>query len=106
MKKSAFLFCCLVLIYILPAFAQSRVVTGLSNGSKFAKGKNDDAFKIDFNDERWQTVSVPHDWAIYGPFDKEIDRQVVAIEQNAEKIATEKTGRTGALPYTRESCYR
>jgi beta-galactosidase len=61
---------------------------------------------VDFNDKSWQTVSVPHDWAIYGPFDKEVDKQVVAITQNNEKVASEKTGRTGALPYIGEGWYR
>lgn len=86
--------------------AQVRIVTPLSDGWKFSKGKNDQAFQVDFNDNHWQTVSVPHDWAIYGPFDKEIDKQVVAITQNNEKVATEKTGRTGALPYIGEGWYR
>ena len=54
----------------------------------------------------WQTVSVPHDWAISGDFDKEIDKQIVAIEQNGEKEATEHTGRTGSLPYIGTGCYR
>ncbi|RYZ59600.1 MAG: DUF4982 domain-containing protein [Chitinophagaceae bacterium] len=49
---------------------------------------------------------MPHDWAIYGPFDKEIDKQVVAITQNNEKVASEKTGRTGSLPYIGEGWYR
>ena len=43
---------------------------------------------------------------IYGPFDKEIDKQEVAISQNGENSATEKTGRTGALPYIGEAWYR
>jgi len=38
--------------------------------------------------------------------DREIDKQVVAIEQNGETIATEKTGRTGALPYIGTGWYR
>jgi beta-galactosidase len=49
---------------------------------------------VNFNDSKWETVTVPHDWAIYGPFDKMwINR---AIVQNGENIATEKTedGRT------------
>ncbi len=29
-------------------------------------------------------VTIPHDWAIYGPFDKEIDKQTIAITQNGE----------------------
>lgn len=54
----------------------------------------------------WKQVSVPHDWAISGDFDKEIDKQVVAIEQNGEKIASEKTGRTGSLPWIGKGEYR
>ena len=57
-------------------------------------------------DKRWQDVQVPHDWAISGPFDKEIDKQTVAIEQNGEKQATEKTGRSGSLPWIGEGWYR
>ena len=73
---------------------------------KFAKGENESATSVGFNDAAWQTVKVPHDWAIYGPFDKEIDKQVVQITQNNEKIATEKTGRTGALPFIGVGWYR
>ncbi len=47
----------------------------------------------------WKPVSVPHDWAIEGPFDKKWDLQIVAIEQNGEKEKTEKSGRSGALPW-------
>ena len=54
----------------------------------------------------WQTVSVPHDWAISGPFDKKWDLQTVAIEQNGEKQATEKSGRSGSLPWIGEGYYK
>ncbi|MCP4453756.1 MAG: glycoside hydrolase family 2 protein, partial [Planctomycetes bacterium] len=54
----------------------------------------------------WETVSVPHDWAIKGPFDKEIDRQVVRVTQDLEKVAKERTGRTGALPHIGIGWYR
>ena len=57
-------------------------------------------------DAQWQTVSVPHDWAISGPFDKKWDLQRVAIVQNGEKEATEKTGRSGALPWIGEGRYK
>lgn len=50
-------------------------------------------------------VTIPHDWAISGPFDREIDRQVVAITQNGETEATEKTGRSGSLPWIGEGRY-
>ena len=54
----------------------------------------------------WQQVEIPHDWAISGPFDKKWDLQVVAIEQNGEKEATEKSGRSGALPWIGEGRYK
>ena len=56
--------------------------------------------------EGWEKVSVPHDWAIYGPFDRSNDLQTVAVVQNRENIATEKTGRTGGLPYIGKGAYR
>ena len=51
----------------------------------------------------WQTVRIPHDWAIAGPFDKKWDIQYVAIEQNGEKEKTEKSGRSGAFGCTSSS---
>lgn len=86
--------------------AQVRTVMLLDQGWKFARGHHENAFLQKFDDNGWQTVSVPHDWAISGPFDKNIDKQVVAIVQNGEKSATEKTGRTGALPHIGEGWYR
>ena len=61
---------------------------------------------VGYDDRKWQIVSVPHDWAISGPFDKEIDKQTVAIVQNGEKEATEKTGRSGSLPWIGAGWYR
>ncbi|GAB3647039.1 beta-galactosidase GalB [Echinicola sediminis] len=85
--------------------AQSRLIKELE-AWKFFKGKNENAFQEDFDDSKWESVTVPHDWAIYGPFDKEVDKQIVKIVQNNEKEATEKTGRTGALPFTGVGWYR
>ena len=76
-------------------FAQSRLETTLSEGWQFSQDR-----------ETWKTVSVPHDWAIAGPFDKKWDLQKVRIEQNGEKEATEKSGRSGALPWIGEGHYK
>lgn len=54
----------------------------------------------------WQNVTVPHDWAIYGPFDRSQDLQKVAVEQNGETEETWKTGRTGGLPYVGKGYYK
>ncbi len=84
----------------------TRTTTVLSDNWKFSKNVVGDASDINFNDTAWETVSVPHDWAIKGPFDKKWDLQQVAITQNGEETATEKTGRTGALPHIGTGWYR
>lgn len=55
---------------------------------------------------QWNNVTVPHDWAIYGPFDRKYDLQKVAVEQNGETEETWKTGCTGGLPYLGKGYYR
>lgn len=54
----------------------------------------------------WKSVVIPHDWAISGPFDKKWDLQYVAITQNGEKEKSEKSGRSGALPWIGRGFYR
>lgn len=82
----------------LPVQAQ-RTVSTLKQGWEFTKGRPSET-------TTWQQVRVPHDWAIYGPFDRANDLQVVAVEQNGETEQTEKTGRTGGLPFIGKGTYR
>lgn len=76
-----------------------RQVTTLNEGWEFTKGRPDASTK-------WQQVRVPHDWAIYGPFDIANDLQKVAVEQNGETEETLKTGRTGGLPFIGKGTYK
>ncbi|MCM1319480.1 MAG: DUF4982 domain-containing protein [Muribaculaceae bacterium] len=76
-----------------------RAVTTLNNGWLFSKGALPDVTE-------WQQVRVPHDWAIYGPFDRDNDLQIVAVEQNGETEKTVKTGRTGGLPFIGKGVYK
>lgn len=85
-------------VFTIGLYAQ-RTVTTLHDGWEFTKGRPTDATK-------WQQVRVPHDWAICGPFDRANDLQTVAVEQNGEKEKTEKTGRTGGLPFIGQGTYR
>lgn len=87
------------------SFEKERTVKELIQW-KFFKGDHQSAARVDFNDAHWESVIIPHDWAIKGPFDKEIDKQNVAIIQNGENIPNEKTGRTGALPFLGVGWYR
>lgn len=80
------------------AYGERRVTT-LNDGWEFKKG---DAAA----ESAWQKVRIPHDWAIYGPFDRDNDLQKVAVEQNGETEETVKTGRTGGLPFIGKGTYR
>ena len=57
-------------------------------------------------DTVWREVTIPHDWAISGPFDRENDLQKVIVVQNGENEATWKTGRSGGLPWMGKAHYR
>ena len=78
----------------------------LEKNWKFSKGDVAEAADPTFDDSRWESVTVPHDWAIYGPFDRNHDLQNVAVTQNFETQASVKTGRTGGLPYMGVGWYR
>ena len=88
----------LTLLCSVAVWAQPRQEITLSDNWQFSLQST--------HNQLWETVSVPHDWAISGPFDKKWDLQKVAIEQNGEKEATEKSGRSGALPWIGEGHYK
>ena len=73
---------------------------------KFSREDNPEFSGTAYNDAHWQSVTVPHDWAIYGPFDMENDIQRTAIKQDGQKAAIEHTGRTGGLPFVGVGWYR
>ncbi|EKY11283.1 glycosyl hydrolase family 2, sugar binding domain protein [Capnocytophaga sp. oral taxon 332 str. F0381] len=78
----------------------------LEKGWKFSREDNPEFSESTYNDGHWQSVTVPHDWAIYGPFDMENDIQRTAIKQDGQKAAIEHTGRTGGLPFVGVGWYR
>lgn len=58
------------------------------------------------NGDAWQPVTVPHDWAIKGPFDKQWDRQFLGITQDGQRTPIWHTGRSGGLPWLGRGEYR
>ena len=84
----------LMLTIALASSAQTRVFE-LNKHWQFSRDK-----------VNWQEVTVPHDWAIAGPFDKKWDLQVVAIKENGEETETEHSGRSGALPWIGDGYYK
>lgn len=103
--KLRLIFTLFLFIFFCNLYAQ-RSEFLLEKGWKFIKGDYPEAVNKNFDDKNWEPVVVPHDWAIYGPFDRKHDLQEVAITQNGETVATIKTGRTGGLPYVGTGWYR
>ena len=58
------------------------------------------------NDLAEQPVTIPHDWAVSGPFARENDLQITHIVQNGESVNYEHSGRTGGLPHVGKGKYR
>lgn len=86
--------------------AQVRTSYTFEKGWKFTREDNVGFVQPEFNDTQWQSVVVPHDWAIYGPFGINNDKQLTAIAQDGQKDAIEHAGRTGGLPFVGVGWYR
>ena len=84
---------------LFPCNAQRTEVL-LEKGWKFHLGDAEGLYASDYDDSSWQDVTVPHDWAIYGPFSRDID-----LQPNDDNTAV-MTGRTGGLPYVGCGWYR
>nr|WP_302829511.1 beta-galactosidase GalB [uncultured Bacteroides sp.] len=96
------------LLFALPFIADAQVRTEqtFEKGWKFTRDDNPEFSREVYNDAKWQSVTVPHDWAIYGPFSINNDKQNVAISQDGQKEAMEHAGRTGGLPFVGVGWYR
>jgi beta-galactosidase len=51
--------------------AGGRTIADFNSEWRFSKGDPAGAEKTDFDDQSWQPVRLPHDWAIAGPFNPE-----------------------------------
>ncbi|MDD4992128.1 MAG: beta-galactosidase GalB [Paludibacter sp.] len=78
----------------------------LDENWKFSLGEIKNASLLNFNDSSWETVSVPHDWAIRKQFDLNQDIQWVQVREDGDKEPKLRTGRTGALPIFGIGWYR
>ncbi|MEI7725990.1 MAG: glycoside hydrolase family 2 TIM barrel-domain containing protein, partial [Bacteroidota bacterium] len=78
----------ILVLVLLSLFTHAREVITLQSNWKFAKGPQENAWKVNFDDSKWEQVSIPHDWAISGPF------------------IPDGNGNTGKLPWKGEGWYR
>lgn len=99
------IFIAALLLLPLHFFAQRKTVL-LDKDWKFIKTDVSKGQAIDLDDHQWETVSVPHDWAIKGPFDQSADAQTVMVTEDGEKKPALRSGRTGGLPWTGVGWYR
>jgi len=85
----------------------SRQTIPLKYGWKFTRSDDSGSMAADYDDSAWERVRVPHDWAIAGPFDREVDVQrIVKKQADVERGVVEITGRTGGLPHVGVGWYR
>lgn len=82
----------LIIIFLLPftltTEAQQRQIITLQKDWKFNLGDVPQGESLNLNDADWETIAVPHDWAIKGPFILDGD------------------GNTGKLPWKGVGWYR
>ncbi len=101
-----------ILFFLLPVFVScsmnqtSRMTFLLDKDWKFINEEVTGAEKPETNTADWETVSIPHDWAISGEFDKSIDAQETTVIEDGEQISRVRVGRTGALPHIGIGWYR
>lgn len=97
-----------MMLLVLPVCVAAQVRTErlLEKGWKFTREDNATFSATECDDSKWQSVTVPHDWAIYGPFSIDNDKQNLAITQDGQKEAMEHAGRTGGLPFVGTGWYR
>ena len=86
MKRATLLI--ILSLALFSAQAQSRNWVNMNEDWKFTKGNPADAEAVNFDDSSWEEVTVPHDWAITGPFNEA------------------EPGFTGKLPWKGEGWYR
>ncbi len=62
-------FILLILILSASLSMNAREIVSFNSNWKFYLGEAENAQTVDFDDSGWTDVSIPHDWAISGPFD-------------------------------------
>jgi hypothetical protein len=69
MLKNAFL-TCLILLFASTSFSQLHFGESLriNDNWKFRKGDTKEAALPAYDDSRWRTLDLPHDWSVEGPY--------------------------------------
>ena len=112
MRRSFLLFVAVAVLPLISVAQNIRKEVRLAEGWRFSLENAQmkaDGVKVaaeGYDDALWEVVSVPHDWAIKGPFDESVDKQFKPVVEDGDTIPTWRTGRTGALPFIGAGWYR
>jgi len=93
-------------LFVSQVCIAQRSQTLLDKGWKFTRQDEAQFINTTYNDGGWQRVTIPHDWAIYGPFSAYNDLQQMVIVQDGQTAAKPHAGRTGGLPFVGVGWYR
>lgn len=102
MKKHLFLLVSIIFVQ----WTSAQRSTELLKDWKFTNYDFGAAFQESFDDATWESVTIPHDWAVKEDFNFTHDIQLTMVVQDGETAARYRTGRTGALPYVGIGWYR
>jgi beta-galactosidase len=59
-------------LLLISANIMARETVNLNSDWKFCSGDPANAWDVGYDDSGWETVTLPHDWAIEGPFDNDL----------------------------------
>ena len=104
--RKLWLWLCALMFSVGTRAGDVRTTCLLRDGWRFTHQDEEAFADVQVDERKWERVSVPHDWAIGGPFDGNNDRQFMAIEQDGQKEAQFQSGRTGGLPFVGVGWYR
>lgn len=106
MKHFVIVFPFLFFVISCSAKQVPREIILLDEGWKFINRDVAGGEKPEIDATGWETVNIPHDWAISGEFDEKNDLIVDMVIEDGEKAPKKQTGRTGGLPHVGVGWYR
>ncbi|MBL7112497.1 MAG: DUF4982 domain-containing protein [Bacteroidales bacterium] len=83
-----------------------RKIIPLETGWEFYNGEVEGGGYPGLSTANWERVTVPHDWAISGEFDKNIDTMKMWVPEGVNRVPEMATGETGGLPHIGVGWYR
>ncbi|MFT4834551.1 MAG: beta-galactosidase [Marinoscillum sp.] len=85
---------------------ENRQITILDSDWQFINEDIADAASPSLKVDTWETVEVPHDWAISGEFNIDNDALEIQILEDGDMRKKLRTGLTGGLPHVGIGWYR